>query len=248
MDIKKLNKSQLQIIAAVAMLLDHCSVFCSSFILYTLFRTIGKITVIIMCYFIAEGYYKSSDVKKYAVRLGVFAIISQLPFYYYKTVELPNNLYLLFAGSYFSRNVIFTLFVALCLLIIIKSNYHWLVKAVAVGASVYLVRCSDWRWYVILFVLAFGLFREDTKMQIKVAAMVIAVMFFERFSGFIISASVGNLDIMNFIHCFTSLGGFLALPLILMYNGEKGCAPKYFFYIFYPLHLTILYLIELLVF
>lgn len=34
---------------------------------------------------------------------------------------------------------------------------------------------------------------------------------------------------------------FLPLPLLLLYNGERGKAKmKYFFYIFYPLHLALL--------
>lgn len=46
------------------------------------------------------------------------------------------------------------------------------------------------------------------------------------------------------------LGVFLVIPLLLLYNGEKGSGKaihKWVFYIFYPLHLFILGLIKVLV-
>lgn len=40
----------------------------------------------------------------------------------------------------------------------------------------------------------------------------------------------------------------LALPILLAYNGSKGRQMKYFFYLFYPLHITALYYIGNLLF
>jgi len=38
---------------------------------------------------------------------------------------------------------------------------------------------------------------------------------------------------------------YLAVPLLLCYSGQKGGkVPKYFFYIFYPSHLAILYMLK----
>ena len=37
---------------------------------------------------------------------------------------------------------------------------------------------------------------------------------------------------------------FLAIPFILLYNGEKGHSLKYLFYIYYPLHVYVLFFIQ----
>ena len=73
---KKLNANQLKIIAIIAMLIDHValSFLPSQTVLYQIMRAIGKITMPIMCYFIAEGYYKTSNIKKYLLRLILFSL------------------------------------------------------------------------------------------------------------------------------------------------------------------------------
>lgn len=46
-----------------------------------------------------------------------------------------------------------------------------------------------------------------------------------------------------------SLGTFLSVPLLLLYNGESGKkskGAKWFFYVFYPLHMTVLGLIHVI--
>ena len=40
------------------------------------------------------------------------------------------------------------------------------------------------------------------------------------------------------------LASFVAMPLILKYNGKKGSSMKYLYYVAYPVHLMILYLIR----
>ncbi|MCM1330636.1 MAG: conjugal transfer protein TraX [Ruminococcus sp.] len=79
-----LSANALKYIAAAAMLVDHiawCFVETYS-VLGQIMHVVGRLTAPIMCYFIAEGYYYTRNVKKYLLRLGIFAVISWFPFVY----------------------------------------------------------------------------------------------------------------------------------------------------------------------
>ena len=51
---------------------------------------VGRLTGPTMCFFIAEGYRKTRSFPRYLLRLGVFALISQLPFTYYSMGALGS--------------------------------------------------------------------------------------------------------------------------------------------------------------
>ena len=80
---KKLTAYDLKIIAIFAMILDHLAhiVVCLPIdpslrtVLALIMNSIGRITMPIMCFFIAEGYHYTKDIRKYLLRLLVFAII-----------------------------------------------------------------------------------------------------------------------------------------------------------------------------
>ena len=85
-----LSGSTLKIIAIITMLIDHigATILWMEIIyngdqlygLYYLCRSIGRISFPIFCFLLVEGFMHTSDVKKYAVRLGIFALVSEIPF------------------------------------------------------------------------------------------------------------------------------------------------------------------------
>ena len=82
----------LKTIAIIAMLIDHIAwaFVPTGTILGQIMHIIGRITAPIMCYFIAEGYYHTHNMKKYALRLAIFALISHIAYNYFMTGKIVN--------------------------------------------------------------------------------------------------------------------------------------------------------------
>ena len=86
-----LNRNQLKYLVIVAMLIDHIAwAFVPlDTLLGQVMHGIGRLTGPTMAYFVAEGYHYTRNVRKYAVRLGVFALFSWVPFVYFEYGTLP---------------------------------------------------------------------------------------------------------------------------------------------------------------
>ena len=79
----ELNRDQIKYFAVFTMLLNHvANIFLQpgTFACEAL-KDIGYFTAPVMCWFLVEGYRYTRSVKKYAGRLLIFAVISQLPYY-----------------------------------------------------------------------------------------------------------------------------------------------------------------------
>ena len=200
-----------------------------------LMHIVGKVTGPIMFFFIAEGYYQTKNRKKYAMRLLIFAFISWIPFSLFQT------------GTPFSPHfgVIYTLYLALLALILCKSKTSIIFKVLGVIGLCILSSFGDWSIFGILFVLIFGLNRNDFKKQ---------VILYSILSLFIIATFIApsffleELQLLENIH---PIGLFLPLPLIYLYNGTRGGESlktfnKWAFYVIYPAHLLLLYVIKLI--
>lgn len=101
----------LKIFALVSMLIDHsCAILQISphqIVDYNLLatgRAIGRLALPIFAFFIVEGFFKTSNLKKYIGRMHLFAIISQIPFYltfYYQNIIIDNAKF----NIYFNVNI-----------------------------------------------------------------------------------------------------------------------------------------------
>ena len=183
-------------------------------------RAIGRLAFPIFCFLLVEGFLHTKDVKKYALRLGLFALISEIPF------DLTFNGKFL-ESSY--QNVFFTLFIGLFVLIGLKyfeetlpAHIAWLRFIVALtGILLAVFLRTDYDAFGIMLIFLLYEFRNFKKLQCIAGAILML---------------------------FNSTTGCLAFLFIWLYNQERGKQlPKYFFYAFYPVHLLLLYVLRVLI-
>ena len=192
---------------------------------YSVMRMIGRLGFPIFCFLLVEGFQRTHDVKKYALRLGLFALISEIPF------DLCFNGRILEFGY---QNVFFTLFLGLLTMIAFdwiakkewaaSAGFNIVVKivfsaaALAVGAGVAHFLKTDYAAKGVLCIMALYLFRKKKPWQI--AAGCVAFL--------------------------CEITAPLAFIPIGFYNGKRGLKMKYFFYAFYPVHLLMIWLVSML--
>jgi len=225
--------STLKIIAIIAMFIDHTAAIVlermiympkyasiSLYGIYGVMRLIGRLGFPIFCFLLIEGLCYTKDVKKYAGRLFLFALVSEIPF------DLG------FAGKAFYwqyQNVFFTLFIGLLVLIGFRFGeerimwgraflivFDFLVLLAGMCADNWLM--TDYSGMGVLTIAAMYLFRKNRVLEAGVGCTVLTMM------------------------SLSELTAFFTLIPIHMYNGKRGWNLKWFFYVFYPAHILLLYL------
>ncbi len=222
-----LSRTQLKYIAALAMIIDHIGMF---FIPITtplgaLCRIVGRLTAPIMCFFLAEGFRHTSSRKKYALRLLIFAVISQFAYSlsHYHTLLTAN------------MNMIFTLFISFLVLTVYEEEKSSALKWLLIFALVAVSYIGDWGVFAPLWVLFFHIYHGNRKEQTLDFCII----------AFAAVASGTVFCILNGSKWYGEIwqtGLFLAVPFLLSYNGEKGRSTtfdKWFFYVLYPTHLLL---------
>lgn len=192
---------------------------------YMAMRMIGRLGFPIFCFLLVEGFQRTHDVKKYALRLGLFALISEVPF------DLCFNGSVLEFGY---QNVFFTLFLGMLTMI----AFDWIAKkqwaagdvlnkvvkivfsaaALTVGAGIAHFLKTDYAAKGVICIMVLYIFRKKKPLQI--AAGCVAFLW--------------------------EITAPLAFIPIGFYNGKRGLRMKYFFYAFYPVHLFLIWLVSML--
>lgn len=192
---------------------EHGVLFAS----YAIMRMVGRLAFPIYCFLLVEGFQHTSNRMKYAGRLLIFAAVSEIPF-----DLLFNNSWLEFGY----QNVFFTLFLGMAAMM----GIDWLENRQELGrfaktAGLFIIIASC--------MAAAKLLRTD---YAAVGVFCIVMLYLFRNKRFY--------QIM--IGCVTFLWELtapIAFAAIAFYDGRRGWNMKYFFYLFYPVHLLLIYLL-----
>gem|GEM_PF-130742 len=237
---KILNRDAIKYIAMFLMLLNHIStIFMKSGKLWSeLFIDLGYFTAIVMCYFLVEGYQYTHSKKNYAIRLLIFALISEFPYCF----AFTESGILEFQGL----NMLFTLLICFCILTVVEKVSNIVLKIICVLGLILLSLISDWALLAPIFTLLF-IWSRNSEIKIKYAFAVSMLLF----GTFNFLGGIGRFSIKtNIIYAIGSMLGIAlaGIAIIYFYNGKrmnKGKNfSKWFFYFFYPVHLFILGLIR----
>ncbi len=224
------NANQLKIIALAAMTVDHLtSVLFPHYSLQPgvlVCHIIGRLAAPIFWFFIAEGYFHTQDRKRYGARLFAFAILSH--FAYNFAFGIP---FLPFQTSVFNQtSVIWGLAWGLVALAVHeREGMGERTKSLLIFAITMIAFCADWSSIAVLAIVWIGANRGNFNKQMLWMMLWVAV--YAAVYGVFIHPVYGAIQL------FTAL----AIPLLKGYNGKRGewKGMKWFFYLYYPLHLVI---------
>jgi hypothetical protein len=230
----KVTQLQLKLLALALMTLDHIGGVMGRKTLGTLYqplRNVGRIAFPIYCFLLVEGFFHTRSLKKYLARLLLAFCLSEVPF--------CLELYRRFPAS--RSNVMLTLALGLMTVaaldrgkaffdskegdsLLHRTLFQMAVVSAGMGAA-FLFR-TDYRGGGVLLIVLFYLFRGNPWAQL--ATMAPSMLVFYRPD---------------------ELYALFALLPLALYDGERGPrlrsrGAQWFFYLYYPLHLTVLVLIR----
>lgn len=244
---KGLTANTIKAIAILAMTFDHIAwILNPDFprdILSITIHLIGRITCPIMCYFIAEGFHYTKNINHYTARLFLFALLSGVPyrFAFLEYWDVKRLIPFSQGNPVNQTSVIWALAWGLVMLRIAYSTKirRDITKVVLIFLVCLISFPADWSCIASLCILMFGLNRGNFKKQI------FGLLFFVAIYSIVYSL------VMDPVYGLLQMAVALAIPLLYLYNGERGGHPslrplsKWFFYVYYPLHLVVLGLLHL---
>ena len=220
------SRDLLKLVAIIAMTADHVSTYLMEHgtATYEVCQFFGNFTIVIMTYFIVQGIKFTHSIKRYAIRMLIWAVISQLPYY-------------LLRHDY-GLNVMVTLLGSLIAVYFLDKK-GWLYYFLAFAAFFPISMFSDWAFLPLIFTMVFYEGDKHDKKWLPIILLPV-VMFITRWM--ISSESIAR---------YISEAVAFAIVTEVIYQlrssterRERGRIPGLVFYAYYPLHLAVIWLVS----
>ncbi|MGO0833287.1 TraX family protein [Clostridioides difficile] len=261
---KGISGFTIKILALIFMTFDHIAAFMPQTMQIPIwFHWVGRISAPLFIFMAVEGFYHTSNRKKYISRLYIWSVIMAIG------NQIINNVFSHPEGAIIINNIFSTLFLIAIYLqaieFIKKFRKEKEIKYFIIGLLMIIIP-------IILGIFTVALLFKVTNRVIALFMILVPVPFlveggpiwiilgiiFYLCRGKKFSLSICYVLMCIFIFATMSSGDYslknsilqnyqwmmiASLPLMLLYNGEKGKSMKYLFYLYYPIHVYILYIL-----
>ena len=211
-----LSQEWLKVIACVTMLMDHIG---AAFFPWALWwRIVGRMAFPIYCFLLAEGLARTRNMKRYGIRLAIGALLAEIPF------DL-----LFFCGLTLAhQSVMVTLLIGYGMVLWMRRFPRWKLLALCLCALAAELLCTD---YGALGVMIIGLFVLTREVEHRLLFQTLGLL-------------VLNWALNGY---WVQMLAVTAMIPIALYNGTKSSHSKAVqrgFYLFYPVHMLALVLLQ----
>lgn len=230
---KGLSGNALKVIAIVAMTVDHLAWMGietyqqAETPLQIALHSIGRLTAPIMFFFVAEGYHHTRNFRRYLGRLFLLAVVSHFAFCYFNMSGFNPFGNLLFNAT----SIAWPLMWGLILLKLWDTERlpQWQKLGITLLACL-VTFSSDWSCAAPLAILMIGRNRGNFYKQMLWMMLIITL--------YVMAFAIVHSQTYGMVH----MACWLAVPLLALYNGERGKARWLgkFFYYYYPAHLALI--------
>lgn len=241
MKINFLSGNMLKIIAAISMVIDHVGML--FFPKVAVFRIIGRLAFPLFAYMIAEGARYTKNKARYflvmflpaAVGQSIYALYDPKSLYYCILITFSLSVMMIYALQFFKKAVFEKAYLRIIGGACLFAASVWFVWHINT-----LVKIDYGFWGSMVPVFA-SLFqpveKEDTSFLKKTDYTLLHVLTMT-IGLLLLAENAGTMKVQ--------LYSLWAVPLLCLYSGKRGkLNMKYFFYIFYPMHLAVLGIIYL---
>ena len=234
-----LSGNALKYIAAITMLIDHAGLLL--FPRHIIFRIIGRLAFPIFAFMIAEGCRYTRNKLKYFLSVFLLGFTCQVVYFLYDgsldmciLITFSLSILIIYALQDFKR-------------VFFSPDKSWYEKTLS--GAIFLVTVVSAYFFNKLLPVDYGFLG----IMVPVFASVLhpsgenTPRILQKFDKiyFHVAAMALALVVLSWRTSWVQWYSLLALPFLLLYTGKRGRAnTKYFFYIFYPVHLAALELIS----